>query len=69
MAELLLVNAVAPQNQASGGSEVSDQWAAFKPQPNLNPIHLDKGVSHLEVSRFIESMRTYIAAGFRGVDS
>ena len=47
MAELLLVNAVAPQNQATGGSEVSDQWLAFKPQPNLTPIHLDKGVSQV----------------------
>ena len=39
MAELLLVNAVAPQNQASGGSEVSDQWSAFKPQPNLANLY------------------------------
>ena len=38
MAELLLVNAVAPQNQASGGSEVSDQWSAVKPQLNLVPF-------------------------------
>ena len=38
MAELLLVNAVAPQNQASGGSEVSDQWSALKPQLNLAPF-------------------------------
>ena len=67
MTKLLLVNAVTPQNQASGGSEVSEQWSAFKAQPNLAPIHLDQGVSHLEVSKFIDSMRTNITAGFRGV--
>ena len=35
-AELLMLDAVDPQNQA-GGPQVSDQWSAFKPQANLSP--------------------------------
>ena len=61
-----MVDAVVPQIQA-GGPEVSDQWSAFKPQSNLAPLLLDQEVSHLEVSKFVESMQTYITAGFRGV--
>ena len=49
------------------GSEVTDQWSHFKPQQNFAPTHLDQGVTHLEVSKFVESMKTYITAGFRGV--
>ena len=62
-ADLLLANATAPQQvQASRGSEVNDQWSHFKPQHYLAPTHLDQGVTHLEVSKFVESMRTYITA-------
>ena len=66
-AELFLANAMAPQIQASGGLEVSDQWSQCKTQQNLAFIHLDQGVSHLEVAKFVKSMRTFITAGFRGV--
>ena len=49
-ADRLLANALAPQQvQASGGSEVSDQWSHFKQQENLAPTYLDHGVTHLEV--------------------
>ena len=66
-AELFLANAMAPQIQASGGLEVSDQGSQCKTQQNLAFIHLDQGVSHLEVAKFVKSMRTFITAGFRGV--
>ena len=37
-ADRLLATALAPQQvQASGGSEVTDQWSHFKPQQNLAP--------------------------------
>ena len=62
-----MVNAVAPRNQASGGPEVSDQWSSFNPQSNLAPLLLDQGASHLGASKFVESMRTFITPGFRGV--
>ena len=67
MNELLMANAVASQNQASGGPEVCDQWSAFKPHTNLAPLLLDQGASHLGASKFVESMRTFITPGFRGV--
>ena len=58
-ADKLLANALAPQQvQMSGGLEISDQWSHFKPQQNLAPTHLDQGVMHLEVSKFVESMKT-----------
>ena len=66
-ADKLLVNALAPQVQTSSGSEVADQWSHFKPQQNLAPTHLDQGVTHMEVSQFVESMIIYITVGFRGV--
>ena len=65
-AESLLADVVAPQVQ-TGGPQVGDQWSAFKPQTNLAPILLDTGASHLEVKKFVESLETYITAGFRGV--
>ena len=62
-AGMLLATALAPQQvQASGGLEVTDQWSNVKPRQNLAP-------THLEVSKFVESMKTYITAGFRGVVS
>ena len=60
---LLLLNRFRYQ----GGLEVRDQWSYFKPQQNLAPTHIDQGVTHLEVSKFVESMKSYITAGFRGV--
>ena len=65
---LLAIAQFAPQQvQASGGSEVPDQWSHFKPKPNLAPNHLDQGVTHLTVSKLVDSMKTYITVGFRGM--
>ena len=64
-AESLLADVVAPQVQ-TGGPQGGDQWLAFKPQANLATIMLDTGASHLEVKKFVESIETYITAGFRG---
>ena len=65
---LLAIAQFAPQQvQASGGSEVSDQWTHFKLQQILVPTQLEQGVTHLEVSKFVDSMKTYITVGFRGV--
>ena len=67
-ADRLLATPLAPQQvQASGGSEVPDQWCHFKPKPNLAPTHLDQGVTHLTVSKLVDSMKTYIRVGFRGM--
>ena len=64
-AEKWLADSMAPKAQTSSNSEV-DQWSQFKPQQNLEPIHLEQGVTHLEVTKFVEAMRTYINVGFRG---
>ena len=65
-AELLMAEAVGPQVQ-TGGPQVRDQCSAFKPQANLAPLLLvTGGASNLEVNKFVESLRTYITAGFRG---
>ena len=48
-------------------SETNETWSQFKPQQNLEPSHLEQHVSHLEVTKFVEAMRTYIKVGFRGV--
>ena len=60
---LLLLNRFRYQ----GGLEVRDQWSYFKHQQNLAPTHIDQGVTHLEVSKFVEFMKTFITAGFCGV--
>ena len=58
----------APQQvQVSGGTESSDQWTHFEPHQNLAPLHLEQGVTHLEVSKFVDSMKTYITVGFCSV--
>ena len=58
MAELLLVNDVAPQNQAS---EVSHQWSAFKLQPASKNLKL-KTKKYIVVSEveFEESILTEV---------
>ena len=47
-------------------SETSEIWSQFKPQQNLEPLHLEQGVSHLEVTKFVVAMKSYIKVGFRG---
>ena len=61
-----MAKSVEPKVQMSNNSEVSEVWLQFKPQQNLEPIHLEQGVSHLEVTKFVEAMKTYITMGFRG---
>ena len=63
-AEKWLTTSKAPKVQTSSNADV-DQWSQFKPQQNLEPIHLEQGVSHLDVTKFVEAIRTYITVGFR----
>ena len=67
-AEKLLSKSVEPKFEAGikTSSETSEIWSQFKPQQNLEPLHLEQGVSHLEVTKFVEAMKTYIKVGFRG---
>ena len=67
-AEKLLAKSVEPklETEMKNSSETSEIWLQFKPQQNLEPLHLEQGVSHLEVTKFVEAMRTYIRVGFRG---
>ena len=67
-AEKLLAKSVEPklETELKDNSETSEIWMQFKPQSNLEPLHLEQGVSHLEVKKFVEAMRTYIKVGFRG---
>ena len=51
---------------AKSNPESAETWSQFKPQQNLEPSHLEQHVSHLEVTKFVEAMRTYIKVGFRG---
>ena len=64
-AEKWLADSRAPKVQTPSNTEV-DQWSQFKPQQNLEPIHLEQGVTHLEVTKFVEAMRTYITLGLQG---
>ena len=54
------------ETEMKNSSETSEIWLQFKPQQNLEPLHLEQGVSHLEVTTFVEAMKTYIRVGFRG---
>ena len=67
-AEKLLVKSVEPkfETELKNNSETSEIWLQFKPQQNLEPLHLEQGVSHLKVTKFVEAMKTYIRVGFRG---
>ena len=67
-AEKLLSKSVEPKFEAGikTSSETSEIWSQFKPQQNLEPLHLEQGVIHLEVTKFVEAMKTYIKVGFRG---
>ena len=67
-AEKLLAKSVEPklETEMKNSSETSEIWLQFKPQQNLEPLHLEQGVSHLEVTKFVEAMKTYIRVGFRG---
>ena len=67
-AEKLLAKSVEPklETELKDNSETSEIWMQFKPQSNLEPLHLEQGVSNLEVTKFVEAMRTYMKVGFRG---
>ena len=64
-AESLLAGTVNPQVH-SGSTQEESIWSAFKPQANLSPVLLDTGASHLEVTKYVEALETYIITGFRG---
>ena len=51
-AENWLADSMAPMAQAPSSLEV---WSQFKPQQNQEPIHLEQGVTHLEVTKFLLS--------------
>ena len=62
-ADMLLATAIAPQQvQVSRGLGSQRSMVVLQ-----TSTHIDQGVTHLEVSKFVESMKTFITAGFRGV--
>ena len=62
-AEKLYGASTSSQPAQESGSEAMNQWTLFRPQSNLEPVHLEQGGNHFEVSKFGESMKTYIIVG------
>ena len=50
-AEKLYEVSTSSQPTQESGSEAMNPWTLFRPQSNLEPVHLEQGANHLDVSK------------------